>query len=130
MRRSSAAARPGRRSGRSGRWRTTIRRISTRRAPTWGWNRSPTIAGRWTRPSGRAAPPNRSPETRHAGAVDVELLARAIGVGVRHEPQHRRGNIVGGGDAAEGERSEEHTSELQSPMRISYAVFRLKKKTQ
>src|SRR3546814_1424073 len=27
-----------------------------------------------------------------------------------------------------GERSEEHTSELQSIMRISYAVFRLKKK--
>src|SRR3546814_2548340 len=27
-------------------------------------------------------------------------------------------------------RSEEHTSELQSLMRISYAVFRLKKKTQ
>src|SRR3546814_5186546 len=29
---------------------------------------------------------------------------------------------------AEGERSEEHTSELQSLMRISYAVFCLKKK--
>src|SRR3546814_2570151 len=28
----------------------------------------------------------------------------------------------------ENERSEEHTSELQSLMRISYAVFRLKKK--
>src|SRR3546814_2910347 len=28
------------------------------------------------------------------------------------------------------ERSEEHTSELQSPMRISYAVFCLKKKKQ
>src|SRR3546814_3930305 len=28
-----------------------------------------------------------------------------------------------------GRRSEEHTSELQSPMRISYAVFCLKKKT-
>src|SRR3546814_7166276 len=28
-----------------------------------------------------------------------------------------------------GQRSEEHTSELQSLMRISYAVFRLKKKT-
>src|SRR3546814_5205606 len=27
-----------------------------------------------------------------------------------------------------GKRSEEHTSELQSPMRISYAVFFLKKK--
>src|SRR3546814_4135977 len=33
----------------------------------------------------------------------------------------------GGGQA--GKRSEEHTSELQSLMRISYAVFCLKKKT-
>src|SRR3546814_6969101 len=31
---------------------------------------------------------------------------------------------------ASGGRSEEHTSELQSLMRISYAVFCLKKKTQ
>src|SRR3546814_11800554 len=31
---------------------------------------------------------------------------------------------------ARGKRSEEHTSELQSLMRISYAVFCLKKKTQ
>src|SRR3546814_1521573 len=31
--------------------------------------------------------------------------------------------------AGEGPRSEEHTSELQSLMRISYAVFCLKKKT-
>src|SRR3546814_1416701 len=31
--------------------------------------------------------------------------------------------------ADSGERSEEHTSELQSLMRISYAVFCLKKKT-
>src|SRR3546814_4828396 len=36
------------------------------------------------------------------------------------------GGQVGGGD---GGRSEEHTSELQSLMRISYAVFCLKKKT-
>src|SRR3546814_20641199 len=36
-----------------------------------------------------------------------------------HELQHGR---------AEEERSEEHTSELQSLMRISYAVFCLKKK--
>src|SRR3546814_941157 len=34
-----------------------------------------------------------------------------------------------GGDRAE-DRSEEHTSELQSLMRISYAVFSLKKKRQ
>src|SRR3546814_10557808 len=32
--------------------------------------------------------------------------------------------------AGSGSRSEEHTSELQSLMRISYAVFCLKKKTQ
>src|SRR3546814_5924229 len=31
-------------------------------------------------------------------------------------------------DIPEGDRSEEHTSELQSLMRISYAVFCLKKK--
>src|SRR3546814_3900373 len=34
-----------------------------------------------------------------------------------------------GGEPAHGFRSEEHTSELQSLMRISYAVFCLKKKT-
>src|SRR3546814_10072801 len=38
---------------------------------------------------------------------------------------HRRAIEAGGGDVA---RSEEHTSELQSLMRISYAVFCLKKK--
>src|SRR3546814_3995680 len=48
-----------------------------------------------------------------------------------------RGVVLGGGAfgivrhhpiVAVGERSEEHTSELQSLMRISYAVFCLKKK--
>src|SRR3546814_15256875 len=39
---------------------------------------------------------------------------------VRHAGHHRQ--------AGGGERSEEHTSELQSLMRISYAVFCLKKK--
>src|SRR3546814_5470960 len=38
--------------------------------------------------------------------------------------EHRTGGLVGAGLA----RSEEHTSELQSLMRISYAVFCLKKK--
>src|SRR3546814_6414960 len=41
----------------------------------------------------------------------------------RDEPRLRRGS------AGETARSEEHTSELQSLMRISYAVFCLKKKT-
>src|SRR3546814_1566414 len=38
--------------------------------------------------------------------------------------------LLEGGDQDGGGRSEEHTSELQSLMRISYAVFCLKKKTQ
>src|SRR3546814_1033196 len=40
-------------------------------------------------------------------------------------------SVVRGGDQDRGDdyRSEEHTSELQSLMRISYAVFCLKKKT-
>src|SRR3546814_3184874 len=50
--------------------------------------------------------------------------------GARRQPGHlpaagRRGH---GGDHRLRHRSEEHTSELQSLMRISYAVFCLKKK--
>src|SRR3546814_6256640 len=47
--------------------------------------------------------------------VDIEDIGFARGGGTRFGPQNRR--------------SEEHTSELQSLMRISYAVFCLKKKT-
>src|SRR3546814_1701138 len=36
---------------------------------------------------------------------------------------------TGAGKTADQERSEEHTSELQSPMRIAYDVFCLKQKT-
>src|SRR3546814_6533520 len=42
-------------------------------------------------------------------------------------PTARRGRL-GRDPAADARRSEEHTSELQSLMRISYAVFCLKKK--
>src|SRR3546814_8957996 len=45
----------------------------------------------------------------------------------RGELGHRR-MIVLRGDKRSDQRSEEHTSELQSLMRISYAVFCLKKK--
>src|SRR3546814_2165162 len=56
------------------------------------------------------------------------------GADAQHGGPDREGNApVGGGapDLRGGEpsRSEEHTSELQSLMRISYAVFCLKKKT-
>src|SRR3546814_2786212 len=40
----------------------------------------------------------------------------------------RRGFLQDAGEVVGGWRSEEHTSELQSLMRISYAVFCLKKK--
>src|SRR3546814_6813010 len=50
--------------------------------------------------------------------------------GTRGSPRgrRRRSPAAGGSDPARGCRSEEHTSELQSLMRISYAVFCLKKK--
>src|SRR3546814_3837481 len=48
---------------------------------------------------------------------------RHAGAGVAAHPLHRRFGGQAGLD-----RSEEHTSELQSLMRISYAVFCLKKK--
>src|SRR3546814_4675548 len=50
----------------------------------------------------------------HLGATGLVLAVMLVAY---------RFGVVGGGD-----RSEEHTSELQSLMRISYAVFCLKKK--
>src|SRR3546814_303805 len=47
---------------------------------------------------------------------------------VAGRPTLRPGNIVVLDDFSSHKRSEEHTSELQSLMRISYAVFCLKKK--
>src|SRR3546814_4668285 len=63
------------------------------------------------------------------GAVRRLLQRRAD----YHRPVHRLGRVevaaaVGRRHAAAAWRSEEHTSELQSLMRISYAVFCLKKK--
>src|SRR3546814_3693659 len=57
---------------------------------------------------------------RHLGRADI----RRIHVDFRHTEPARLGVVVVDGEA----RSEEHTSELQSLMSISYAVFCLKKK--
>src|SRR3546814_9299695 len=83
----------------------------------------------------------------HAAArVDAEPWCRQYRAHVQQRPvrdhvqaaEHRvavavghAGPVVDGGqavDVAAVDRSEEHTSELQSLMRISYAVFCLKKK--
>src|SRR3546814_19478120 len=52
---------------------------------------------------------------------------RSASVGEEHQHGHHHTNRATTGSWA-GSRSEEHTSELQSLMRISYAVFCLKKK--
>src|SRR3546814_5017376 len=78
----------------------------------------------------------------HADALrhDVEDLEGAVGLA--HPPAHPHGlapgpldagidhrhGLVGAVGSHRADRSEEHTSELQSLMRISYAVFCLKKK--
>src|SRR3546814_2861562 len=65
------------------------------------------------------------------GAGRLSRLAwRLAGHGVRRREasRGRRGNGISA--RASSPRSEEHTSELQSLMRISYAVFCLKKKKQ
>src|SRR3546814_1010987 len=75
---------------------------------------------------------------RHIGA-DVDVPAGDIGVGGREIGfmfgQYKRitneftGVLTGKGLEWGGSRSDEHTSELKSQMRSSYAVFCLKKKT-
>src|SRR3546814_1442390 len=57
---------------------------------------------------------------RYGGPEVGELVS-----GLVDRPADRRPDL----DLAAHERSEEHTSELQSLMRISYAAFSLKKKT-
>src|SRR3546814_9277942 len=64
----------------------------------------------------------------HAAGGDDDLGARIDGAAGR--PHELIDDVALGGVGAEGvaQRSEEHTSELQSLMRISYAVFCLNKK--
>src|SRR3546814_2978884 len=66
-----------------------------------------------------------TPVLQAAGVVVVAAAEARQGCGdYRYRDIHRGGRQRGGG------RSEEHTSELQSLMRTSYAVFCLKKKKQ
>src|SRR3546814_4409632 len=73
----------------------------------------------------------------HGAAADLDPVGAPRQQPIIVQPQQVGGELVGHlgrivsrGDhvAAAGVRSEEHTSELQSLMRISYAVFCLKKK--
>src|SRR3546814_9811107 len=68
----------------------------------------------------------------HAGHRDRPFTGLAVVDGDDAAPVYAPGNlmlVLAGRDAGVAlDRSEEHTSELQSLMRISYAVFCLKKK--
>src|SRR3546814_7644614 len=92
----------------------------------------PDAAG-WRRAAPCAADePHRAVE-RIGGVDRLQFGEQRVAAGrIRHcaHPYRRRG-IAGAAEGGEfgGRRSEEHTSELQSLMRISYAVFCLKKKT-
>src|SRR3546814_10652584 len=76
-------------------------------------------AGRLVRTQRRDAALHLQRLTDH-GAFRMVVHAQLVVAGHQVEPGHRRGD--------HRPRSEEHTSELQSLMRISYAVFCLKKK--
>src|SRR3546814_9211889 len=58
---------------------------------------------------------------------NLDLLDTLAALAAQKSPMHRK-RIAWNDDMVVSKRSEEHTSELQSLMRISYAVFCLKKK--
>src|SRR3546814_3876972 len=71
-----------------------------------------------------------SPRSGIVLQVPVEVVNAEAGL-IRFEDQGEviEHCILSGGAKLQWKRSEEHTSELQSLMRISYAVFCLKKKS-
>src|SRR3546814_6165898 len=75
-----------------------------------------------------AAPGARSGQAPAGGARGGRARARLHAPAQPGTGHLRAGAAAGNGGAPARRRSEEHTSELQSLMRISYAVFCLKKK--
>src|SRR3546814_1784273 len=85
--------------------------------------------------SGQREQPRRHRAARHRPDVELEKTGfphlfgrRRHRIVARRQAGQGDPGVLAGGEV-EGPRSEEHTSELQSLMRISYAVFCLKKKT-
>src|SRR3546814_9988295 len=66
-------------------------------------------------------------EARHVAQAGVEVVPGGDAAGVERLQQARLAPLHHALRAGMAERSEEHTSELQSLMRISYDVFCLKK---
>src|SRR3546814_2120227 len=82
---------------------------------------------------GRVSTRNSENDRRNKGSeYSVKDLVAAkldAAMALQHKFDKEAGMRTEKGRQAEGDRSEEHTSELQSLMRTSYAVFCLKKKT-
>src|SRR3546814_6865930 len=89
--------------------------------------RSAHARGSWTFVPVRGLSRHRTGRRRLAGVPGTGR--RGSGIGAIAGRRDWRGNWTTTGQRARPCRSEEHTSELQSLMRISYAVFCLKKKT-
>src|SRR3546814_8749521 len=91
-----------------------------------------TLFRSWGRPHrlGQRGPPGFVARRHAIGAIDADH--RSVHHRVFHHMLYRHREFPGMAGARRklyrGARSEEHTSELQSLMRISYAVFCLKKK--
>src|SRR3546814_15562145 len=82
-----------------------------------------------TRRSSALLCPNRKPSST-VGNATTALTARIVATTGWLIPQDQRQRIGAVGELGEVQRrSEEHTSELQSLLRISYADFCLKKQT-
>src|SRR3546814_8726343 len=94
---------------------------SCRRVPATAWRSSGVIGAL---PEQIVQRPDRAPDVAVVDAAEIGLQRAAAG------RQHDRRGQIGktGHEMLRRLRSEEHTSELQSLMRISYAVFCLKKK--
>src|SRR3546814_10851560 len=76
---------------------------------------------------GQGAEARDGPLRRHADIASVAEFLAPVGVG-EVDLYHRDCDGLDRVVQRDGARSEEHTSEIQSLMRISYAVFCLKKK--
>src|SRR3546814_9391038 len=85
---------------------------------TWSF-----VLARATLPNGRPVLPTRS--VRSEACLHDRWRSHSSGAPGQHRGKRQSGRLH---LVPHGRRSEEHTSELQSLMRISYAVFCLKKK--
>src|SRR3546814_3953930 len=94
----------------------TVRSVSVRSLAFRRQRLSPRLSGRPLAPPLQSSSPNCSPACASAQRSSARVLISANMENVLTTTKFRES------------RSEEHTSELQSLMRISYAVFCLKKK--